>query len=910
MHGMKTNPAKWFLWTGAILILLVAIVSFALTLVLPVYIENRLIPQVAAAVELTPEAVNVRRIGWWGADLGPIRLSSDKAPAIAVSAIQLDYSPLSLLQGKVEGLTVVGLEIAASITPEGVSIAGMRMAADSTASEPGESAIRIDTLLPISLSRLSILQSRLLLDWDHRQYTFPVDIHLSTGEMRAGILMGHADLSVFGNLLRVDTAIDQPANSARINFDASDFLLERLSQIGPQTMPLDASGTAHISAWGTVALQPLELTGLSLSARFENTRIATDNGSLHSRTTADGDQPLVMTVKGEHLSDLQWSCAPFQFSGPLNLVVKALNGTLAVADAGWSLQGAMESLLPEQKIGEQAEIDTDVTLDWKMTVRSADTPKKKILFDLYGHGGRPVMASMAGGKVSSQQQDIRIKGHYQDGALVTDGKWVAKENRIVTPEGRVSAPMLTIEHGVNLQPADVGRSSSMTVQATLPQVDATSGPRTIQFPEITLDIAGRAKPRRPWGVDARLKLSNGRMGDSDSGLRIKRLSIDLPLAWPDASAARPGRVTIDAIQWKDNLLGGLNGSLQQTTGGLTMALRHASQLLPGLRAFIKGGIDRSGARIEARIPPHQMTEAIDLGRFSPAAAGIRAIAKVSAYADLKIDGNGPQGAGRLKINNGRVNQDELALLLDGIDLAVQMDDLLQIKSAPQQRLQVGQLTLGDLRADNLDVDFQIEDPETLFIEKAGLNWSQGRINTSALRINSGKADYDLTLFCDRLNLAQLLKQLGAAEASGDGTVNGRIPIRWTEGRLIFDNGFLYSTPGQTGVIQLTGTQALLAGLPPGSPQFTQLDIATEALKDYSYQWAKLNLQSEADILLLKLQFDGKPNRLLPFAYDQSLGQFIRVTGAGQADFKGISIDLNFRSPLNDIIHYKDLLKQQ
>jgi hypothetical protein len=156
----------------------------------------------------------------------------------------------------------------------------------------------------------------------------------------------------------------------------------------------------------------------------------------------------------------------------------------------------------------------------------------------------------------------------------------------------------------------------------------------------------------------------------------------------------------------------------------------------------------------------------------------------------------------------------------------------------------------------------------------------------------------------------VLEQLGAAQADGEGTVNGRIPILWHNGRLSFDNGFLYSTPGQTGAIQLSGTQALLAGLPPGTPQHTQLDIATEALKDYTYKWAKLNVRSENDILLLKLQFDGKPNRLLPFAYDQSLGQFKRVSGAGQADFKGISIDLNLRSPLNDIINYKDLLKQQ
>ena len=89
-----------------------------------------------------------------------------------------------------------------------------------------------------------------------------------------------------------------------------------------------------------------------------------------------------------------------------------------------------------------------------------------------------------------------------------------------------------------------------------------------------------------------------------------------------------------------------------------------------------------------------------------------------------------------------------------------------------------------------------------------------------------------------------------------------------------------------------------------------MDIATEALKDYTYRWAKLSVQSQKDILLLKLQLDGKPNRLLPFAYDQRLGKFQRTTDKGQAEFKGISIDLNFKSPLNEIIHYKEFLNRK
>jgi len=312
---------------------------------------------------------------------------------------------------------------------------------------------------------------------------------------------------------------------------------------------------------------------------------------------------------------------------------------------------------------------------------------------------------------------------------------------------------------------------------------------------------------------------------------------------------------------------------------------------------------------DVRIPAYQPAQAVDLGRFFPAAAGINATGRIETFGAVDVAGGDRQGRVSFKIDQGTVTQDEQLLRLDGIAMALQINNIATLKSAPRQNLHIASLQLGELAAQNLDVDFQLEDSQTLFIEKVGLQWCGGRINAAAIRIIQGKEDYEATLFCDRLNLAMVLEQLGAAEAGGDGTVNGRIPARWVNGRLSFDNGFLYSTPGQPGQIQLKGTEALLSGVPPGSPQHTQLDIATEALKDYTYQWAKLSVQSEKDILLLKLQLDGKPNRLLPFAYDQQLGQFTRITGEGQAEFKGINIDLNFKSPLNEIIHYKEFLNR-
>jgi len=165
------------------------------------------------------------------------------------------------------------------------------------------------------------------------------------------------------------------------------------------------------------------------------------------------------------------------------------------------------------------------------------------------------------------------------------------------------------------------------------------------------------------------------------------------------------------------------------------------------------------------------------------------------------------------------------------------------------------------------------------------------------------------LYCDRLNLARVLGQFGAAAAEGSGTVSGRIPIRYAKGELSFDDGFLFSTPGAGGKIHLTGTELLTAGIPPETPQFAQMDLAREALKDYDYSWAKLSLTSEKEDLLLQMQMDGKPARTLPFVYRKDIGGFIRVEADSEGShFQGIRLDVNFRLPLNKLLQYKDLIK--
>lgn len=238
-----------------------------------------------------------------------------------------------------------------------------------------------------------------------------------------------------------------------------------------------------------------------------------------------------------------------------------------------------------------------------------------------------------------------------------------------------------------------------------------------------------------------------------------------------------------------------------------------------------------------------------------------------------------------------------------------LPDLLEMRSAPGQELRFDRASIGALHFENGVIDFQIESARSLLIEKSQFRWCDGKVEAPAIRLRSDIEDYRLILYCDRLDLAKVLEQFEVATVDAEGELNGRIPLRYKNGQLSFQEGFLFTTPGQPGKIRMTDTEILTAGIPRDTPQYVQMELARKALEDYDYTWAKLSLTTEGQDLLLKMQLDGKPAKPLPFVYKRDLGSFAKVeTDVQGSTFQGIRLDVNFRLPLNKILQYKDLIR--
>jgi hypothetical protein len=402
-----------------------------------------------------------------------------------------------------------------------------------------------------------------------------------------------------------------------------------------------------------------------------------------------------------------------------------------------------------------------------------------------------------------------------------------------------------------------------------------------------------------------------------AGIQASGFDARLPLVWPWPEKGAPGTFSLASATWKGKPLGSVTGRLRQTGEGVSLHVTHDSRFVPDLRVTVEG---RAGLSSDSKVPfararwsAERPAEAgpLMVSELMPEPPEVPIVFDGRLYArgELVYDGTF-HSALTAGLDGGRLAVDAQGIVISGIRTALDIPDLAVMRSAPAQRLDFDALTLGAIRTGEGQLVYQIEPGKVVFLEEGRVRWSGGTVVVPATRLVPGGTQYDLSVYCDRLKLDQLLEQLGLAQVEGGGAISGLIPVSLTDGRLTFKNAFLYSTPGEGGVIRVQGSEVLTAGIPPGTPQYNQVELARHALKDYDYKWAKITMNSVADDLLVQLQFDGKPAAALPFIYDPAAGGFVKTqAGRPGSVFQGIRLDVNVTLPLNRMLRYRELFQR-
>lgn len=839
----------------------------------PTYIERSVVPDIGRSLGLGDFHIDVRRIGFKGVDIGALRIGEKDHPALTVGPVLINYTPGRLLQGRVDAVSVGGATLFCGYRNGGFYLRGldMRKIRSRLGREAGETPTEGAGFSSFPVGTLRIDNGVVVFDDAGTPYRLPFDVALERDEKN--LHAAHAVLTLYlrGETVRISGDVDLRKRTARVAVDAHALDAARFADLTGRLPDLTLSGLLDVSGTADFRFDPPAADAASANLTFRSRKTKWAGVSLAPFSAAG--KPLTASLDWNKEPALRISLPPIQADGPVPIIVSDVGLEAHRAEGGISIKGRGTVAVRKTPDGAAALLTVDApwTLPFQFGAewQRADNQWRFHAAPDSGDGERIAMHA-AGAAVSFKIGDFAVEGAGAGG---------------ISADCRMSAVDLIVSAG--------------DVRATISQLTAKG--------RVQRGEEGRAAAK------GTVTLSGGGLEAMGKALRLKGVGMTLPLQWPVGGQTGPeGAVAIEAIAYGGRHLGALEGTLRQTPAGFILSAEHWSRVLSGMGVWVSGQFPvfekkDAESRVDVSASWPESSPDLNLGSLIPSAKGVMINGDLSAKGHFRFGASGPSGVLEASFKNGWMRRKEQGIVVDGVDATVRLPYLPDIHSAPAQELTIRKAAFGQAAITNAAVAFQIEPTGSLLIEQSRFRWAGGRVSGHAVRIAPGTDVYNVVLYCDRLSLAEVLRQFGAAEAEGEGTVNGRVPIRLAKGDVTFDDGFLYSTPGDGGTIHVSGAAMLTAGIPKGTAQFSQIDLAREAMKDYRYEWAKLRLNTEGEDLIMALHLDGKPMNPLPFVYKKETGGFVRVEDDQVGSrFQGIRLDVNFRLPLNRILQYKHL----
>ncbi len=317
----------------------------------------------------------------------------------------------------------------------------------------------------------------------------------------------------------------------------------------------------------------------------------------------------------------------------------------------------------------------------------------------------------------------------------------------------------------------------------------------------------------------------------------------------------------------------------------------ASSLCPGLAAAFTGKIlSLNEVIFNLSIKDFQPEEPLKFENFS-------ASGKLSAQLDGSYRNGTFSAALNLRLKEGKVENTVDNICLENIALNMDFPALPELRSGPEQRLAIDKITFGEYIFSDLSCRFQIHSPRLFTLYGGDCVWNGGLLILPSITLRPGQTSLKSCFRCENLPMGKTLNALGLKEVASSGELFGKIPFSINKNGIFFQDARLYTLPGEKYSFRL-GDGGQLSGM---VENVANLDLAVEALKDFEFSLAKVDFRTEGEILRVTLSLDGKPNRELPFVWDEKTGSLLRSGSGGKVRLQGLKLDLNLNIPLNRLL---------
>ena len=203
------------------------------------------------------------------------------------------------------------------------------------------------------------------------------------------------------------------------------------------------------------------------------------------------------------------------------------------------------------------------------------------------------------------------------------------------------------------------------------------------------------------------------------------------------------------------------------------------------------------------------------------------------------------------------NGDFNSIKVRKVNTAIDFGSLWPLATKGDQKLSIGAINMGIPLTDG-QFDFRVDDLNAILIKEISFLLADGKVSTNDINIRNNELGGPLTLKVDGVQLETLLTSINISGISGEGVLDGNIPISLSEDRPKIKKGILKSRNG--GILRYVRD----------TEEEGAAALVYEALSNFHYEYLNLELDDdESNQLGIRLKakggnpdfFDGYPVEL-------------------------------------------------
>lgn len=231
--------------------------------------------------------------------------------------------------------------------------------------------------------------------------------------------------------------------------------------------------------------------------------------------------------------------------------------------------------------------------------------------------------------------------------------------------------------------------------------------------------------------------------------------------------------------------------------------------------------------------------------------------KVSAEAALRFLGTQPHVLGRVKVRDGHLVRGNMDVAGVAADVAFESGVFFRTIERPVVTFK--QVRAGKLKLDAGRFEFQLT-PQELFVDRFEAGWCKGSLNAYSVHLDFKNPKDNFIVYVDRVDLGEAMMLALSFSGQIEGYLYGRFPVGFDRGRIKLYDGFLYSLPGQSGMLRLADSSQMVELLEKAGIRGEVQEPLAKALSDMEFSLARIDLETlEEGQGVLRIKLGGKSN---------------------------------------------------